>query len=1135
MKQILLSIAALIVLFPCVAGGQVLPFTHYTPDNELNPLPSAEVHKVYQDRLGFMWFVVYSSGLVRYNGVSMEIYGLEEGLPDLTVWDVIEGPNGRLWVSSNAGVVASEKPLEEYTVGEKIQFTQQIDDIPLVNVAVNHNRMAADTNGVWIGTENAGLIRYTFTENGAFLSDTLSTIREENEDEAAVRALIARKNGSVWVSLLGGEILKYENNSIARALNTGQQINTNTLYESPDGSLWGGQQNGDIWRLNETDGRNEFIHINTTSTTNIPDITLNSNGTLWVSSEGSGLQIIDPVTGEQLDGFTRINGLLGDITFNIYEDRENNIWIAQSGGVSKLRYNYKAFLNLTATSLAGEKPILPSASVNSVLPSLNSDTPCSIWAGTSEGGIACINEEFSSEYIQLEDGLTGNWVNGLVYDQSGRLWIGTARGMNSISFGDIPPPDIASASNEISIFGAPALLSTYPAASVLAVEKLMIQEHPDKDSEVEGIWFPAYQAVYAVVDEQLYTLDNTTGLPVAIFHTVAFDDKGYLWVGTRDQGIYKSKEPFTLETLVQNESSDRPNILFERWWSTENGAPSNQIENMVWQSGSMWVGMQTGLAILEDGTRNLRKLITTRDGLRANNAISFALSPVSGKLWVGTNQGLAELDPETGTVLRTVTRIDGLIDNEVWFYGSVQFDPDGILYFGTAKGISLYNPEADRINEIPPKLKLTNFTAKEIQGERNEFLFEYAALSFGNERYVRYQTRLLGFNDEWSAEKPDTRVNYTNLSAIFFPKTYTFEVRAINESGISSEEPLSFEFAVTPPAIYSWQAFLIYFIVFALGVFAVDRFQRARLIKRERAAAHLRETELKAKALQAENELKASELEKARELEKAYHELKSTQNRLIQAEKMASLGRLSTGIAHEIKNPLNFINNFSEVSRELVDELKAAIADNDQDEIDYILKNLAFNTQKIDEHGKRADSIVRSMMQHSRGGAGDFEPVDLNLLIKEYTDLAYHGKKSQKNNLDIQIKTQMDSSIPKVNVIPQKIGQVLQNIIENAIDSVWEYKQNVNGEYVPTLNITTRRLNGHVEIKVSDNGPGIPDHIKEKIFEPFFTTKPTGEGTGLGLSLSYDFITQIHNGKLEIEDSEIGGATFVITLPNPET
>ena len=246
---------------------------------------------------------------------------------------------------------------------------------------------------------------------------------------------------------------------------------------------------------------------------------------------------------------------------------------------------------------------------------------------------------------------------------------------------------------------------------------------------------------------------------------------------------------------------------------------------------------------------------------------------------------------------------------------------------------------------------------------------------------------------------------------------------------------------------------------------------------------------------------------------------------------MASLGRLSTGIAHEIKNPLNFINNFSEVSAELVDELKTAIANNDKEEINYIMENLSFNTKKIDEHGKRADAIVRSMMQHSRGGQGEFEDYELNQLIKEYTDLAYHGKKSQNSDLDVLVNMQLDSSVTRVSIIPQKIGQVLQNIIENAIDSMWDHKKKTDGDYRPEIQISSRCSNGYVEIKIADNGPGIPEHIKEKIFEPFFTTKPTGEGTGLGLSLSYDFITQIHNGKLELADSELGGAAFVISLP----
>jgi C4-dicarboxylate-specific signal transduction histidine kinase len=346
---------------------------------------------------------------------------------------------------------------------------------------------------------------------------------------------------------------------------------------------------------------------------------------------------------------------------------------------------------------------------------------------------------------------------------------------------------------------------------------------------------------------------------------------------------------------------------------------------------------------------------------------------------------------------------------------------------------------------------LENVLTEEEQGERNQFTFQYSALSYGNERGLKYQTRLIGFTDEWSQLKSDTRVNYTNLPAIFLPKEYTFEVRAINENNISSGEPARYAFLVSPPVWLKWWAFLIYLIIFSIGVFLVDRFQRVRLLKRERETAHLRETELKAdaaiarskvaevqaKALQAENDLKVAELEKARELESAYHELKNTQNRLIQAEKMASLGRLSTGIAHEIKNPLNFINNFAEVSSELFDELYTAFEENDTEEVKFILSNLKFNTEKIEEHGKRADSIVRSMMQHSRTGTSDMEETDLNKLIQKYVELAYHGRQVQNKKLDVTVTTDLDETLEPIDLMAQKVGQVLQNLIENAIDSVW--------------------------------------------------------------------------------------------------
>ncbi|WP_340104243.1 sensor histidine kinase [Rhodohalobacter sp. 8-1] len=1131
------------------AEAQTLPFTHYTPEREINPLPSAEVHYVYQDTIGYVWFAIYSSGLVRYNGTSMDVYGVEDGLRDLTVWEVTEDSKGRLWATSNAGLVVSEKPLTDYSTGEPVRFVTEIDGVELLDRSVNHNRMVLDSRDrLWVGTDNIGIVRYHYDGAGVFAADTVDTGVNDEGLQTPVRAVEATGDGFVWAALVQGNLLRYDPDDRIASFNSGNNLSTNSLFTDASGTLWGGDQGGRVWQMKDDDDQPVFVTIDQTLKSNISDIISDSRGNLWVSSEGEGILKIPfkSSDSETKEAIEQTNGLLGNIVFNVFEDREKNIWIAQSGGVSKLRYNYPAFKNLTAVSYSGEQPLLPGASVGSVHYAANSLFPCNSLAGTSQGGVACISDQFESESITQNDGLQNNWINGVESDKSGRIWIGTLRGLSSISFGKPAPVNGVESSKGINLYGESGVLSQYGnTASILAAENLMIDLDSSQTRSVESQWFPAYHEVYVVADDRFYNMNDRFGLPAVIYHSAAFDGDGHLWLGTRDRGIYRSTEPFSLQTLQEVTESGENVDLFEQWWSTGNGAPSNQIEKMLWTHGLMWVGTQAGLYALDAATLDKRHVITTEDGFLADNATSFDLSPVTKTLWVGTNQGLAEVNPETGKVLKTVTRLDGLVDNEVWYYGSVDIGPDGKIYYGTAKGVSIYDPAKDYQNEEPPIVVIESVLTEEEQGERNQFTFEYSALSFGNERGLQYQTRLTGFNDEWSRLKADTRINYTNLPAVFFPKEYTFEVRAINESNISSGEPARYSFFVSPPLLLEWWAFLGYLFILGLGIFSVDRFQRARLLKKEREAAHLRETELKAeaaiarskvaevqaKALQAENDLKVAELEKARELESAYHELKNTQNRLIQAEKMASLGRLSTGIAHEIKNPLNFINNFAEVSNELVGELKDAIKANDTDEITFILSSLSFNTEKIEEHGKRADSIVRSMMQHSRSGSSDMEKTDLNRLIKKYAELAYQGRKVQNKEIDVSVSTELDPSLQPFDLMAQKIGQVLQNLIENAIDSVWSYSKEKGDEFKPAIVIESVRFDDRVEVHIADNGPGIPKENRERIFEPFFTTKPTGEGTGLGLSISYDIITQMHNGKLEIDESDMGGALFVITLP----
>jgi len=265
-------------------------------------------------------------------------------------------------------------------------------------------------------------------------------------------------------------------------------------------------------------------------------------------------------------------------------------------------------------------------------------------------------------------------------------------------------------------------------------------------------------------------------------------------------------------------------------------------------------------------------------------------------------------------------------------------------------------------------------------------------------------------------------------------------------------------------------------------------------------------------------------------VESTLSELKSTQTQLIHQEKMASLGELTAGIAHEIQNPLNFVNNFSEVNKEMIDEVTEEIDKGNITEVKNILNDIKDNEEKINHHGKRADSIVKGMLQHSRQTKGVKEPTDINALCDEYLRLSYHGLRAKDKGFNADFKTDFDQSIGKINIVSQDIGRVLLNLFNNAFYAVNEKKKLLANGYQPIAKVATRKLNDKVEIKVADNGNGIPQNIIDKIFQPFFTTKPTGEGTGLGLSMSYDII-KAHGGEIKVKTEKEEGTEFIIQLP----
>jgi len=306
--------------------------------------------------------------------------------------------------------------------------------------------------------------------------------------------------------------------------------------------------------------------------------------------------------------------------------------------------------------------------------------------------------------------------------------------------------------------------------------------------------------------------------------------------------------------------------------------------------------------------------------------------------------------------------------------------------------------------------------------------------------------------------------------------------------------------------------------------FKLDRTEKVKRTTAILLEETIEELEQKRKAIEETNAA----------LQKSLDDLKAAQAQLIQSEKMASLGELTAGIAHEIQNPLNFVNNFSEVSNELIDEVleerSKEKGKRDEELESELLSDIKQNLHKINHHGQRASSIVKGMLEHSRTSTGKKEPTDINALCDEYLRLAYHGLRAKDKSFNANFETQFDPNLPKIEIIPQDIGRVVLNIITNAFYAVNE-KQLLKIEgYEPTVSIATKKENNKIIISVTDNGNGIPKEIVDKVFHPFFTTKPTGQGTGLGLSLSYD-IVKAHGGEIIVETKVDEGTTFTISLP----
>lgn len=407
------------------------------------------------------------------------------------------------------------------------------------------------------------------------------------------------------------------------------------------------------------------------------------------------------------------------------------------------------------------------------------------------------------------------------------------------------------------------------------------------------------------------------------------------------------------------------------------------------------------------------------------------------------------------------------------------------------------------------------------------------------DKAIRYHRESLKIREEIGNRQSQT-TSLIDLGTAFIRLRRPVEALEVLQRALALAEEIG-----ARPRIYQAHAALseAYELQGDLGL-ALHHFRMFHKIKEEvlgeQAQVRLKHMQISFDVEQANREAEIAQTKSA-ELERVIGELRATQAQLIQSEKMASLGKLTAGIAHEIKNPLNFVNNFAALSAEFAEELAQVLNEADNRPISEVTPDLMelvsgirFNAEKITEHGKRADNIVKGMLLHSRGRPGEVRPVQINEVVNEYANLAFHGMRAQTPDFNVTIEKNLDEQAGLVEVVPQDIGRVLINLFNNAFYAVRERSLSETEPYSPIVHVSTRAGDSHVEIRIRDNGPGIPDELSERIFEPFFTTKPTGSGTGLGLSLAYEIITRGHRGNLRFESKPGEYTEFIIELPLPE-
>ncbi len=803
-SQKLPRLMCLLLVWAAAAHGQELPFTHFTPNDQVAPLTSASVQKIAQDHLGYVWFAFYSTGISRYDGHSMESFTTDDGLADLTVREILEDASHHLWVGSESGLVVSEKPLEAYEPGGRVHFVSQLGGTRLVHARIRRDCATERDGWVWIGTQD-GIYKYRI-DHGRLtgVAIDLGTLPR------AVNCIYARADGSVLAGMNQGALISVDAAGHAREVAT-LPVAPASIIETSDGRVWGGSVDGAIWTLNG----DQITTVNRDFHERVVAL-LEDGSRVWAASLGSGAMWIDRADPSKRALVRRSQGLIGETLWALLRDREGNIWFAQNGGASRLRSDWAAFEAYTGRLHPASPPILPDVSAFCVLPRNSSPVPSPwssfLWVGTG-GGLAGIAPDGSTLTLRADQGLLSNSIYSASYDASGRLWVGTVGGVACISTAEqVPPAFEHSTKTAVTIAGKPAIISSYPFDVSYGARAFAMP------GNLQSMWFVGTRGVESVANDQWLVFRAADGLPPTGGTSIAVDARGFAWVTSADNGLYRSTAPVAA------------GARFAPVWTTEQGAPTDSMRSLMLRGDELWVGTAGGLTVLD--TKTVKPIAElSRHELHGGMIVGIAESPATGTVWISDNAGLVAVDPKTYKVVDRVTKADGLIDDEAWAYGPIAIGEQGRVHFATPNGVSIFDPAVLAPAPLPPPIRFRKVAFREDRDGNNEIAIEYAALTFSDETRVRYRTRLRGY-DNWSPAKTDYKIRYTNLPAFLFARSYVFEVQACNADGVWSREPLLWSFSVMPAWWLRWWAFLGYIVIIGLGGYVINRF-RLRHLKRK--------------------------------------------------------------------------------------------------------------------------------------------------------------------------------------------------------------------------------------------------------------------------------------------------------------